>query len=228
MACRPRSLIGLVDRNHQEINLTRQCALLGISRSSLYYQPQGVSPLDQQILNVLDEIYTECPFYGKRRLTWKLNQLGFSVGKKKVRSLMKILGIEALGPSPNTSKQHPQHPKYPYLLKNKVIKAPNQVWATDITYIRLHSGWLYLVAIMDWYSRYVVSWNFSVTLDTEFCLQALNTALRNGPHPAIFNSDQGSQFTSLAFTQILIDHGIQISMDGRARFWDNIFIERFW
>jgi len=179
--------------------------------------------LEQEI----DEIYTECPFYGSRRIRAVLVKRGFFVGRRKVQSLMKKLGIEAIYPKPKLSKQHPDHKIYPYLLKDFELSKPNQVWSIDITYIRMKNGWLYLVAIMDWYSRYVLSWELSNTLDLEFCLIALEKALSKGK-PDIFNSDQGSQFTSNKFTAELESKQIKISMDGRGRVFDNIFIERLW
>lgn len=175
----------------------------------------------------IDEIYTDYPFYGSRRILAQLNRIGINIGIKKVRSLMKKMGIEAIYPKPNLSKSNPEHKVYPYLLKNVVIDKPNQVWSTDITYIKMKRGWLYLAAVMDWYSRYVLSWELSNTLDMDFCLKSLHIALKTGK-PKIFNSDQGSQFTSLKFTSELEAKNIRVSMDGRGRAFDNIFIERLW
>jgi len=178
-------------------------------------------------MRLIDEQYTRIPFYGVRRLTAWLRKTGHPVNHKRVARLMNLMGLEAIYPKPRTSKGHPECKKYPYLLKGLEIVRPNQVWATDITYIRMKRGFIYLTAIMDWFSRYVLSWEISITLETEFCLVALDRALGTAK-PDIFNSDQGSQFTSDDFTKRLKDHGIQISMDGRGRCFDNIFVERLW
>lgn len=178
-------------------------------------------------MHQIDELYTAYPFYGSRRISAQLNRDGTNIGRKKVRSLMKRMGIEAIYPGPGLSKSNPVHKVYPYLLKEILINRPNQVWSTDITYIKMKSGWLYLVAIIDWYSRYVLSWELSNTLDMSFCLKSLETAFQLGK-PEIFNSDQGSQFTSKKFTAELEAKNIRISMDGRGRAYDNIFIERLW
>jgi putative transposase len=178
-------------------------------------------------MRLIDEQYTRTPFYGVRRLTAWLRKTEHIVNHKRVARLMNLMGLEAIYPKPRTSKEHPQHKKYPYLLKGLEIVRPNQVWATDITYIRMKRGFIYLTAIMDWFSRYVLSWEISITLETEFCLVALDRAFGTAK-PEIFNSDQGSQFTSDDFTKRLKDHGIRISMDGRGRCFDNIFIERLW
>ena len=175
----------------------------------------------------IDELYTEYPFYGSRKLTTVLNREGYPVNRKRVQRLTRIMGLEAIYPKPKTSISHPDHKVYPYLLRNVDIKRPNHVWSTDITYIPMIGGFMYLVAIIDWYSRYVLSWNISNTMDVEFCLEALNEALERD-QPEIFNSDQGVQFTSLRFTQVLLDQKIQISMDGKGRCLDNIFVERLW
>lgn len=225
----PRERVKLVDRDHQKISITRQSELLSLSRSRLYYEKRSPSEEEKAIMDLIDEIYTERPFYGKRRVCWALRtHHEIEIGIKRTRSLMRKMGIEAIGPKPNTSKRHPQHPIYPYLLMNRQIKDPNEAWATDITYIRIQGGWIYLVAIMDWHSRYVLSWRISITLDTDFCTEALEEALGGYPHPEIFNSDQGCQFTSFAFTSRLEQQSIKISMDGRGRYLDNIFIERLW
>ncbi len=179
------------------------------------------------LMNLIDMIYTKHPMYGSRRIQASLNRAGVAVGRRKVQTLMRLMGIEAIYPKPNLSKPNSEHRIYPYLLKNLVIDRPNQVWCADITYIKLMSGWLYLVAVMDWYSRYILSWELSNTLDSSFCLNSLQAALKKGS-PHIFNTDQGSQFTGKLFTTELLDHGIKISMDGRGRCFDNVFIERFW
>lgn len=212
---------------HPQISVSRQCELLGLARSSLYYEPQGNDPYNELLMRLIDEQYTRTPFYGVRRMTAWLRNTGHLVNHKRVARLMDLMGLEAIYPKPRTSKGHPGHKKYPYLLKGLEIVHPNQVWATDITYIRMKRGFIYLMAIMDWFSRYVLSWEISITLDTGFCLVALDRALEIA-RPEIFNSDQGSQFTSDDFTNRLEDRGIRISMDGRGRYLDNIFVERLW
>ncbi len=216
----------MVDRNDDTFSITRQCELLELSRSSFYYEPQ-INEHDLMLMNLIDMIYTKHPMYGSRRIQASLNRAGVAVGRRKVQTLMRLMGIEAIYPKPNLSKPNSEHKIYPYLLKNLVIDRPNQVWCADITYIKLMSGWLYLVAVMDWYSRYILSWELSNTLDSSFCLNSLQTALKKGS-PQIFNTDQGSQFTGKLFTSELLERGIKISMDGRGRCFDNVFIERFW
>jgi putative transposase len=218
--------VALVDVSHPRISISRQAELLGISRSSIYYTPVQ-NEEDVVLTRLLDEIYTEAPCYGSRKLKAALARRGYVVSLERVQALMRSLGLAAIYPKPKLSQRHPEHRVYPYLLHGMTICRPNQVWATDITYIRLVQGWMYLVAILDWYSRYVVSWAVSTTQDVSFCLEALEEALVKGM-PEIFNSDQGSQFTSEAFTGVLTTHGIRISMDGRGRVFDNIFTERFW
>jgi len=204
----------------------RQAELLGIARSTVYYQPV-VDPYSLELMHLIDEEYTKTPFYGSRRMREVLKRKGYIVNRKRVQKLMRLMGIEAIYPKPNLSKPHPGHKIYPYLLRNKVIGRVNQVWSADITYIRMKQGWLYLVAIMDWVSRYVLSWKLSITLEVDFCIGALDRALTIGI-PEIFNSDQGSQFTSLAFIKPLDKRNVQISMDGRGRAMDNVFTERLW
>lgn len=210
------------------LSVTRQAQLLSVSRSSVYYRPQPDSREELDLLKRLDEIFTENPMYGSRRLQQMLKREGTLVGRRRIRRLMKKLGLWAVGPKPNTSKPHPEHKIYPYLLRGRFIDRPNQVWATDITYIRMRHGFLYLCAIMDWATRRVLSWRLSNTLTSDFCTAALKEALARYGTPEIFNTDQGSQFTSAEFTGVLIDHKIQISMDGRGRCHDNIFVERLW
>lgn len=218
----------LIDRNNPDISISHQAELLSLSRSSLYYKPQPqVSEYDKMVMDEIDKIYTRFPSYGKRRMSNQLKRNGFDIGVKKARKLMLIMGLEAIYPKPNTSKSHPEHYKFPYLLRNKVITKPNEVWATDITYIRTAYGWLYLVAIIDWYSRYVLAHRTSITLEADFCIEALLEALKCGC-PDYFNSDQGVQFTSNDFINILQSNNINISMDGRGRCFDNIFTERLW
>lgn len=226
------NLIGLIDKNHNDISLKRQADLLGISRSSIYYNQVGISIEDKKIMDLIDEIYTACPFYGNRKIKFELNFTHhIPIGRDHTRTLMKILGLQAIYPKSkiDLSKPNKENSIYPYLLRGVKIVRPNQVWSTDITYIRLQNGWAYLIAIIDWYSRRVISWRLSNTLEIEFCLDCLNDALDNSKYkPDIFNSDQGSHFTSKQFTSILTSRDIQISMDGRGRCLDNIFVERFW
>lgn len=206
----------------------RQCELLGISRSSLYYQPVRPSDEELALLRLLDEQYLKTPFYGSRRMTIHLQQLGYSVNRKRVQRLMRQMGLYAIYPKPKLSKQHPDHQVYPYLLRGVDIARVNQVWSTDITYLPVLKGHFYLVAVMDWFSRKVLSWQISNTMDVQFCIEALETALMRYHKPMIFNSDQGAQFTANAFTDCLKRSDVQISMDGRGRCHDNIFIERLW
>lgn len=209
------------------ISIDRQCALLGISRSAYYYQAAEIDPIDLALMKQIDEQYTRTPFYGVLRMTAWLRRCGHRVNPKRVRRLMRLMGLEALYPKPNLSFASAAHPKFPYLLKGLTIDRPNQVWSADITYIRLQSGFIYLVAILDWFSRYVLSWEISTTLDKAFCLSALQRALAVSS-PEIFNTDQGVQFTSADFVGALQTAGIRVSMDGRGRAFDNIFVERLW
>jgi putative transposase len=217
----------LVELGHPEISIRRQCELLGVSRAGLYYAPVGESQENLQVMRLLDEQYTRAPFYGSRKMTEWLRAKGFEVNRKRVARLMELMGIEAVYPKPKLSQPGEDHKIYPYLLGGVEVSRINQVWSTDITYIRMAQGFLYLVAVMDWFSRYVLSWSLSLTMEIDFCLEALKRALRRG-RPEIFNSDQGSQFTSQRFTGELQARKIAISMDGRGRCMDNIFIERLW
>ncbi len=217
----------MVGRQHPSLSVVRQCVLLRISRSSLYYRPVGVSQEDMELMKLIDKEYLERPFYGSRRMGVWLGKQGYWVNRKRVRRLMRIMGLRAIYRRPRTSKPGVGHKVYPYLLKGMKITRPNQIWAADITYIPMARGFLYLVAIMDWYSRYVLSWRLSNTLDVDFCVEALEEALKKG-RPEIFNTDQGSQFTSEAFTGLLKQQGIQISMDGKGSYRDNLFVERLW
>jgi putative transposase len=217
----------LIDVDHEEIAIYRQCELLGLPRSSLYYRARGDDGHNQVLMRLIDEEYTKRPFYGVRRMTARLRSLGHEVNHKRVSRLMRLMGIEAIYQKKRLSLGDSRHKKYPYLLKGVVIERPDQVWASDITYIRMKHGFVYLMAILDWFSRCVVSWEISITLDAEFCVEALRNALRFS-RPEIFNSDQGSQFTSQGFTGVLEGQGIKISMDGKGRAFDNIFIERLW
>ena len=214
-------------RHHPDLSLACQCALLGISRSSLYYQPTHAKVKDLELMTLMDRQYLKTPFYRSRRMSVWLRREGYLVNRKRVRRLMRVMGIEAIYRRPNTSRPSPENKVYPYLLRGLEVSGVNQVWMADITYIPMARGFLYLVAIMDWYSRYVLAWRLSNTLDADFCVDALEEALRQGK-PQIFNTDQGSQFTSEAFTSMLLEHGIRISMDGKGRYIDNIFVERLW
>jgi putative transposase len=217
----------VVEKGTGVISLSRQCALLGLARSSYYYEAAVESEENLLLMRQLDEQYTRTPFYGIRRMTAWLRTQGFAVNHKRVERLMQVMGLEAIYPKPRLSQGNPQHQVYPYLLRGVKIERVNQVWSSDITYIRLARGFLYLVAVIDWFSRYVLSWELSNSLDTSFCLSALERALQIGK-PEIFNTDQGSQFTSQEFTGRLKSARIAISMDGRGRALDNIFIERLW
>ncbi len=217
----------MVDRGHAALSTLRQCALLGISRSCLYYCPKGHSQEDLALMKRMDQQYLATPFYGSRRMKVWLNREGHRVNRKRVRRLMRTMGLTAVYRRPRTSRPAPGHKIYPYLLRGMEITRPNQVWAADITYIPMAKGFLYLVAIMDWYSRHVVAWRLSNTLNADFCVEALEEALTKGK-PEVFNTDQGSQFTGEGFTGLLKQHGVRISMDGKGRYRDNIFVERLW
>jgi len=217
--------------NHEdEISLVQQCILAGVSRATCYahQKPRQINENDLLYSQLIDEEYTRHPFYGSRKMVVFLKNLGHKVNRKRVQRLMREIGLISMAPGPNTSQSHPEHKVYPYLLRGVPITRPNQVWSTDITYIRLKHGFTYLVAIIDWYSRRVLSWRISNTMDAIFCVDSLEDALRTHDKPEIFNSDQGSQFTSDAFTGVLKRENIEISMDGRGRAFDNIFVERFW
>lgn len=218
----------MVQTNNQRLSITRQCALLQISRSSWYYEETGESELNLKLMRLIDEQFLETPYYGARQMARHLRRQGYCVGRKRIRRLMQKMGLMAIYQRPNTSKPHPEHRTYPYLLRGMNIEKPNQVWCADVCYIPMRRGFLYLVAIMDWYSRKVLSWRLSNTLDTDFCVAALEEALARYGKPDIFNTDQGSQFTSLEFTQELKDAGVKISMDGKGRWMDNVMIERLW
>lgn len=218
----------LVDWDHDAISLRRQCDLLGVNRTSLYYRPLGESQENLRLMRWIDEQYTRTPFFGSRRMTaWLRKERDAAVNRKRVARLMQVLGLEAVYPKPKLSQPGEDRKIYPYLLKDVKIERVNQVWSTDITYVRMAQGFCYMVAVMDWHSRFVLSWSLSLSLEVEFCLEALTDALRRA-RPEIFNSDQGSQFTSERFTGELEKRGIRISMDGRGRCFDNIFIERLW
>jgi len=210
------------------VSVRRQCELLRVSRSGLYYEPAATSPEELALMRRIDELHLELPFYGSRKVSVALRAEGLEINRKHVQRLMRLMGLEAMVPKPNTSEPHPEHPVYPYLLRNLVISRPDHVWASDITYVPMKTGFVYLIAIMDWYSRRVLSWRLSNTLDSTFCVEALDEALTKSGNPEIFNTDQGSQFTADDFTRVLRDRGIAISMDGKGRCLDNVFVERLW
>jgi len=211
-----------------ELSLKRQCGLLSINRSTAYYKPRPIKPENLEIMKLIDAEYMEHPANGSRSMRDFLERQGRIVNRKRIQRLMRLMGIEAIYPKPNTSKAHPEHRIYPYLLRGLDINRSDMVWASDITYVPMGRGYMYLVAVMDWHSRKVLSWRLSNTLDSDFCVAALEEAITRHGRPEIFNTDQGCQFTSKAFTEVLKTNGIKISMDGRGRFLDNIFIERLW
>jgi putative transposase len=210
------------------LSLSRQCRLVSISRSSFYYAPRGESPENLALMRRIDELFLRYPFYGSRQMLRQLRREGLSVGRHRIRRLMRLMGLEAIYQAPRTSAPHPAHRVYPYLLRDVAVERSDHVWCADITYIPVQHGFLYLIAIMDWATRHVLAWRLSNTMDSGFCLEALREALARYGKPAIFNTDQGSQFTSLDFTGALKDAEVAISMDGRGRCMDNIFIERLW
>jgi putative transposase len=218
----------MIETNNPTLSIRRQCDLIGLNRSTFYWQPAAESPLNLTLMQLIDQEYTRCPFYGYRKMSIRLNrEYGYEVNRKRVARLMIKMGLRAIYPQPRTTIAHKQHKKYPYLLRGLDINRPNQVWAADITYIPMRQGFMYLVAIMDWFSRFVLAWQLSNTLDGVFCLATLRHALQHG-RPTIFNTDQGVQFTAHDFTHELETADIRISMDGRGRYLDNIFVERLW
>ena len=218
----------MIDADQKKLSISRQCRILGVNRSSFYYTPQPIKSEDLKLMRLIDEQYMRTPTWGSRSMRNYLRRLGYRINRKRVQRLMRLMNLEAIYPRPKTSRPHPEHKIYPYLLKDMIIDQPNQVWAADITYIPISRGFMYLVAVMDWHSRKVLSFRLSNTLDAGFCVEALGEALdRYGP-PLIFNTDQGAQFTSNEFTNTLESRGVSISMDGRGRAMDNIFIERLW
>lgn len=217
----------LIEPNHPALSIRRQCELLDLNRATFYYQPASESEFNLELMRLIDGQYLKTPFYGWPKMTVYLQKLGYPINHKRVQRLMHLMGLQAIYPKPRTSHPAPEHKIYPYLLRNLVITRPNQAWGADITYVPLLHGFMYLVAIIDWFSRYVLAWQLSNTLDSYFCIQALQQALKQG-QPEIFNTDQGAQFTANAFTAILETAGIRISMDGRGRALDNIFVERLW
>ncbi len=218
----------MIDKSHKKLSVRQQCQMMGLNRSNVYYERTPETEENLLFMRLMDEEYTRRPYKGVLRMEAYLRDLGHFVNTKRVRRLLRTMGLEAIYPKRNLSKANAAHKKYPYLLKGLEITKPNQVWSTDITYIRLSQGFVYLVAVMDWYSRYVLSWRLSNSLDTLFCIEALEDALMYYGFPEIFNTDQGVQFTSEAFTGLLLGNGIKISMDAKGRAFDNIFIERLW
>lgn len=217
----------MIEPGHPVISIRRQCELVGLNRASFYYTPATESPLNLKLMRWIDEQYLKTPFYGAPRMTAQLQRLGYAVNHKRIQRLMQLMGLQAIYPKPRTTVVNPEHRIYPYLLRGVKVVRPNQVWSTDITYVPMTHGFMYLTAVIDWYSRYILAWQLSNTLDGHFCRVALHQALAVAK-PEIFNTDQGSQFTADAFTSILSSAQIRISMDGRGRALDNIFSERFW
>ncbi len=218
----------MIEAPHADLSLTRQCQLLNISRSGLYYKAAGESALNLSLMRIIDEQHLKTPWYGSRQMTRHLRKQGYCVSRKRIRRLMRKMGLVALVPGPHTSRRNMAHEVFPYLLRDLAITKPNQVWCTDVTYIPMAHGFLYLVAIMDWHTRHVLSWRLSTTQDTGMCLEALNEALEKYGQPEIINTDQGSQFTSAAWVTALTSRNIRISMDGKGCWVDNVFIERLW
>lgn len=218
----------MIDNDCKDLSIARQCDLLLINRSTYYYKPQGITQRDLEIMKTIDEIYTEHPYFGARRMSKYIASYGIVIGRKAISRYYRIMAIEAIYPKMNLSKRNQAHKIYPYLLKGVEITKVNQVWSTDITYIRMNQGFVYLVAVIDWFSRYILSWKVSISLEGDFCVDALEEAIEKHGQPEIFNTDQGSQFTSKNFINELTQREIKISMDGKGRALDNVFIERFW
>ena len=218
----------MIEPKHKALSISRQCELIGLPRSSFYRELAGESGDNLELMRLIDEEYTRHPFYGTRKIRDYLRRQGHKINRKRVQRLMRLMGIQSVAPKPRTSRPNKEHKVYPYLLGGIEINHSNQVWCSDITYIRLRGGFVYLTAVMDWYSRKVLSWEVSVTMDDSFCVSALERAIRLYGTPEIFNTDQGSQYTGAAFTGVLKEHGIQISMDGKGRATDNIMVERLW
>src|ERR1700687_2982150 len=218
----------LVDHSNPVLPIVAQCRLLKIARSTLYYRPAAVDPDDLALMRRIDKLYLASPFYGSRRMVAVLRREGLVINRKRVRRLMRVMGLEAIYQKPNTSQGHPDQKVYPYLLRGLIIDRPSQVWCADITYIPMARGFVYLVAVMDWFSRRVLSWRLSITMEADFCVEAVQEAMAKHGRPEIFNTAQGVQFTSAAFLDELETAGVRISMDGKGRFLDNIFIERLW
>ena len=218
----------MIEPDHPSLSVARQCELVSISRSRFYYRPAGETSLNLELMRRIDAQFLQTPWYGSRQMMRHLRREGYAIGRKRVRRLMAKMGLMPIYQRPRTTVPHPEHRTYPYLLREMMIDRPNQVWCADLTYIPMRRGFLYLVAVMDWATRKVLSWRVSNTMDVEFCLEALEEALARFGRPEIFNTDQGSQFTSPRFTAVLQAAGVRISMDGRGRWMDNVFIERLW
>lgn len=218
----------MIEPQHPKLSVTRQCALLGLARASFYHQPEPESDENLRLMRVIDETYMAYPVFGSRQMLRWLRRQGHKVNRKRVQRLMRRMGLEAIYRKPNLSRKHPAHPIYRYLLRRLKIDRPNQVWAMDITYVPIQGGYIYLCAVLDWYSRAVLAWELSNTLDASFCVRAVERAIAQHGIPEIFNTDQGCQFTSAEFTQPLLARGIKLSMDGKGRCLDNIFVERLW
>ncbi len=224
----PAKKRSMIKRDHPKLSISQQCKLVSLSRSAFYYTPVGIDADTLEMMNEIDRVFTKYPFFGSRQIAAYLRREGTVVGRHRVRRLMVKMGLEAIYKRPRTSQRHPQHPVYPYLLRKVQIDRPNQVWCADITFVPVKNGFLYLVAIVDWATRRVLSWRLSNTMHADFCVEALKEAMaKNGP-PVIMNTDQGSQFTGSAWITTLTEVGVRISMDGRGRYLDNIFIERLW
>jgi putative transposase len=217
-----------VQPDHHSLSVRRQCELLGLSRSGYYYEPNEVSAEELALMKLIDALHLKWPFYGSRKITLVLRSEEVEINRKRVQRLMRLMGLYGTVPGPHTSKPHPEHKVYPYLLRGLAIERPNQAWAADISYIPLAQGWAYVVAVMDWYSRAVLSWRLSNSMSTDFCVEAVAEALRHYGPPEIFNTDQGAQFTAEEFTGPLLEQGVKISMDGVGRCLDNVFVERLW
>lgn len=218
-----------IETNHDKLTIERQCELIGISRSGYYYKPQTVNKETLSLINIVDEIYTQYPFFGTRKMASYLKRQGYVIGRKRVKTIYELLGLEAVYPKPKLSVPNKEHRIYPYLLRGVEVTKCDQVWSTDLTYIRLYGGFVYLMAIIDWYSRYVLDWELNISLEAEFCIETLQRILETHDRTCeIFNTDQGVQFTSRGFTETLLERRIKISMDGKGRSLDNIFVERLW
>ena len=218
----------MIEPDHPKLPVSRQCELLGLPRSSFYYQPEPQCDRDARLMRRIDELYLAHPFYGSRQMTRTLRREGHTINRKRVRRLMRRMGLEAIYQKPNLSRPDAAHKIYPYLLRKLAVTRPNQVWATDITYVQIQGGFIYLCAVIDWFSRRVLAWELSNTLDATFCVRAVARAIAEHGVPEIFNTDQGCQFTSVEFTQPLLDLGVKLSMDGKGRCLDNVFVERLW
>jgi putative transposase len=218
----------MIASRHQQLTVTRQCQLLGLPRSTFYHVPAPQSEENLRLMRVIDEVYTDSPFFGSRQMMRWLRRQGYRISRKRVRRLMRLLDLEAIYEKPSLSRANAAHPVYPYLLRDLVVDRPNQAWATDITYLPIQGGYIYLCAVLDWYSRRVLAWELSNTLDASFCVRAVGRAIAQFGPPEIFNTDQGCQFTSAEFTHPLLDRGVKLSMDGKGRCLDNVFVERLW